>query len=71
VLEDGALTEGAAGVVRAGVLGATFRGVLGVLTRGDTEGLGATVTLGLLRLGVETTGGRADLALKLLLVPRL
>ena len=57
--EDGARTEGVAGMVRAGMLGA--------LTRGDTDGLGATVTLGLLRMGgltgLETTGERAEGAL--------
>jgi len=73
-LEDGARTEGATVIVRLetlGALGATVRGALGVLTRGDTEDLGATLTLGALRLGVEMTGGREGLALKLLLGPRL
>ena len=55
----------------AWLLGATVRGMLGALGRADTEGLGATVTLGVLRLGVETTGGRAERMLKSLLGPRL
>ncbi len=75
--EDGARTEGAAGAVRLEMPGPTLLGALGATEREgeDTDGLGATVTLGLLRLGElmgrETAGDRTEGVLKPLLGPRL
>ncbi len=76
-LEDGAGTEGATGAVRLEMLGPTLRGALGALEREgeDTDGLGATVMLGLLRPdeleGLEKVGARTERELILLLELRL
>jgi len=69
--EDGARTEGATGATRLEMLGPILGGALGALGREDTDGLGATVTLGLLRLdelgALGLTGGRIVRELILLL----